>query len=54
MKTKTKKRSLKLGEFITRVYHGYFPHNRGCYGTDADHIPVIPGNDFPPETSRGA
>jgi hypothetical protein len=21
-------------------------------GTDADHVPVIPGNDFPPDASR--
>jgi hypothetical protein len=46
MKTDSKKRSLRLGKFIARVYDVYFPGDHGHYGTDADHVPVIPGNDF--------
>jgi len=31
----------------------YFPHDRDYHGgTDADHVPVIPGNDFPPDASH--
>jgi len=47
MKTNSRKKSPTIGEFISRVYAIYFP--RDCTdqeGTDADHIPVIPGNDF--------
>lgn len=30
-----------------------FYHARGYRGgTDADHVPVIPGNDFPPDTNH--
>jgi hypothetical protein len=46
MKTDSKKRSLRLGKFIARVYDVYFP------GTDADHVPVIPGNDFASEVGN--
>jgi hypothetical protein len=49
MKTDSKKRSLRLGKFIAGVYDVYFPRDHGHYGTDADHVPVIPGNDFAPE-----
>lgn len=51
MKTDAKKRSLKLGKFIASVYEVYFPCDHGHYGTDADHVPVIPGNNFAPEVS---
>lgn len=31
----------------------YFPHDRTYSGgTDADHLPVIPGNDFPLDASH--
>ena len=31
----------------------YFPHYRTYRGgTDADHVPVIPGNDFPSDASQ--
>jgi hypothetical protein len=49
MKTDSKKRFLRLGKFIVSVYDAYFPRDHGHYGTDADHVPVIPGNDFAPE-----
>ena len=49
MKTDSKKRSLRLGKFIASVYDVYFPRDHGHYGTDADHVPMIPGNDFAPE-----
>ena len=40
---------MRLGKFIAGVYDVYFPRDHGHYGTDADHVPVIPGNDFAPE-----
>jgi hypothetical protein len=40
VKTDSKKRSLRLGKFIARVYGVYFPRDHGHYGTDADHVPV--------------
>ena len=49
VKTDFQRRSLKLGKFIAGVYDVYFPRNHGNYGnygTDADHVPVIPGNNF--------
>jgi hypothetical protein len=51
MKPDSKKRSLRLGKFIASVYDVYLPHHHGHYGTDADHVPVIPGNDFAPLVS---
>jgi hypothetical protein len=31
----------------------YFPHDRDYHGgTDADHVPVIPGNDFPSDAKH--
>jgi len=51
VKTDSKKRSLSFGKFIASVYDVYFPCNHGHYGTDADHVPVIPGNDFAPVVS---
>jgi len=62
MKTDSEKSSLRLGKFIARVYDVYFPREHGHYGTDADHVPVIPGNDFAldsnhtssPDASAGA
>jgi hypothetical protein len=53
MKTDSKKRPLRLGQFIARVYDVYFPGDHGYYGTDADHVPVIPGNDFAPDVGEG-
>jgi len=48
-----RKISLRLGEFIAHVYDVYFPHTCDYQGgTDADHIPVIPGNNFAPDASR--
>jgi hypothetical protein len=52
MKPDSKKRSLRLGKFIARVYDVYFPGDHGHHGTDADHVPVIPGNDFAPASSN--
>lgn len=49
VKTGPKKKSWKLGKVIASVYDVYFPGGHGNYGTDADHLPVIPGNDFAPE-----
>jgi hypothetical protein len=46
MKTDFRKRPLRLDKFIARVYDIYFPRAHGHYGTDADHVPVIPGNNF--------
>jgi hypothetical protein len=46
MKTDSKKKSLRLGKFIARVYDVHFPGDHGHYGTDADHVPVITGNNF--------
>ena len=40
---------MRLGKFIASVYDVYFPRDHGHYGADADHVPVIPGNDFAPE-----
>jgi hypothetical protein len=34
---------------LTRSYFPYYRTYRR--GTDADHVPVIPGNDFPPDAS---
>lgn len=34
---------------MTRSYFPRFRDYRG--GTDADHVPVIPGNAYPPDTS---
>jgi hypothetical protein len=52
MKTDSKKRSLRLGKFIARVYNVYLSRQHGHYGTDADHLPMIPGNDFAPGSSN--
>jgi hypothetical protein len=49
VKTDSKKISLRVGKFIASVYDVYFPGDHGHFGTDADHVPVIPGNDFAPE-----
>ncbi|MCE0484581.1 MAG: hypothetical protein LV479_10120 [Methylacidiphilales bacterium] len=49
MKTGSQKKSLKLGKVIASVYEVYFPGDHGHYGTDADHVPVIPGNNFAPQ-----
>ena len=49
VKTSSKKKSLRVGKFIASVYGVYFPGHHGPFGTDADHVPVIPGNDFAPE-----
>jgi len=53
VKTDSKKKSMRLGEFISPVYDVYFPYDHDYYGTDADHMPVIPGNDFAPDASHG-
>ena len=53
MKTDSKKRSLRLGRFIASVYDVYSPGDHGHYGTDADHVPMIPGNDFAPDSGPG-
>jgi hypothetical protein len=53
MKTGSKKKSLRPGKFITRASDGYFSREHGRYGTDADHVPVIPGNDFAPTDGHG-
>jgi hypothetical protein len=53
VKSGSKKKSSKLGKFISRVYDVYFPGDHGNYGTDADHLPVIPGNDFAADGSKG-
>jgi hypothetical protein len=35
------------------VILSYFRYDRDYRGgTDADHVPVIPGNDFPPDASH--
>jgi hypothetical protein len=52
VKTDSKKRSLRVGRFVTSVYDVYFPGDHGHFGTDADHVPVIPGNDFTPDIGR--
>jgi hypothetical protein len=49
VKPDSKKRSLRFGKFVASVYDVYFPRDHGQYGTDADHVPVSPGNDFAPE-----
>ena len=49
VKTDSKKKSLRVGKFIASVYDVYFPGDHGHFGTDADHVPVIPGNDFASE-----
>ncbi|MDB4793464.1 hypothetical protein OAG63_00355 [Methylacidiphilales bacterium] len=54
MKTNSKKSSLRLGKFIANAYDIYFPRDHGHYGTDADHVPVIPGNDFAPDDTASA
>jgi hypothetical protein len=46
VKTDSKKRSLRVGKFIVNVYDIYYPRSHCYYGTDADHLPVIPGNNF--------
>ena len=53
MKTNSRKRSPTVGEFIGRAYGVCLPHDLAHHGgTDADHLPVIPGNDFPPDASQ--
>ena len=52
MKTGSNKKFLKVAKFIAGVYGVYLPGGHGYYGTDADHVPVIPGNDFAPEVGR--
>ena len=42
-----------MGKFIASVYDVYFPGDHGLYGTDADHLPVIPGNNFTPDCNHG-
>ena len=54
VKSGSKKKPSKLGKFISRTYAVYFPAGHGHYGTDADHVPVIPGNDFTPDSSTVA
>ena len=49
MKTDSKQTSFRLGKFVASVYDVYFPGDHGHFGTDADHVPVIPGNDFAPD-----
>ena len=51
MKSDSKKRSLRFGKFIASVYDVYCPRDHGHYGTDADHVPVISGNDFASEVT---
>ena len=47
------KRSPTIGEFVASVYDAYFPHDPSYHdGTDTDHVPVIPGHDFPPDASH--
>lgn len=53
MKTNSRKRSPTAGEFIGRAYGVCFPHDLTHHGgTDADHVPVIPGNDFSPDANQ--
>jgi hypothetical protein len=53
MKPNPAKKSLRFGKFIALVYDAYFPHACDYQGgTDADHIPVIPGNNFVPDASH--
>lgn len=53
MKCNSRKRSLKLGEHTICIYDDCLSYGFDyAGGTDADHIPVIPGNDFVPEVSR--
>jgi hypothetical protein len=52
MKSGSRKRTSSLGRFIDRVYHIYFPGDHGYFGTDADHVPIIPGNDFTADDIR--
>jgi len=53
MKSKSRKRSPTVGEFFARMDDVYFPHDRDYHGgTDADHLPVIPGKDFPSDASH--
>jgi len=47
------KKSLRVGKFIASVYDVYFPGDHGHCGTDADHVPIIPGNNFTPDDSNG-
>ena len=44
---------MKHGEFTACIYDDCFPYgfDYAAGGTDADHIPVIPGNNFVPEVS---
>jgi hypothetical protein len=52
MKCNSRRRPLKLGEFTAYVYDDRLPFGFDyAGGTDADHIPVIPGNNFVPEVS---
>ena len=54
MKTNSRKRSPTVGEFIGRAYGVCLPHDLAHHGgTDADHLPVIPGHDFPPDGNHG-
>ena len=50
----SRKRSLRFGDFISHAYDIFFHTNRDYHeGTDADHIPVIPGSDFAPDVDLG-
>jgi len=54
MKTNSRKRAPTVGEFIGRAYGVCLPPDLTHHGgTDADHVPVIPGNDFSPDASQG-
>ena len=53
MKLKSRKNSPTIGEFIATAYSICFPYDFAHYGgTDADHVPVIPGDDFPADASH--
>ena len=53
MKTNSNKKSLRLGKFSAQVCDVCVPGDHGQYGTDADHVPVIPGNDLNPGDCDG-
>jgi len=54
MKINSRKKSPTVGEFIASAYGVYFPHDLTDHGgTDADHVPVVPGNDFFPDAGHG-
>ncbi len=43
---------MRPGKSVASEGDSYFPGDHGLYGTDADHVPIIPGNDFAPDGSN--